>query len=87
MALGALGMGAAALILGTGGAGFVVASVGGAFSMNETCPACGGRPLAAHESCPVNGETLGAGLGRIELLASDELPLQEQIRNTNHDCP
>ena len=27
------------------GAGFVTASVGGAFSMNETCPACGGRQL------------------------------------------
>jgi molecular chaperone DnaJ len=27
------------------GAGFVVVSTGGAFSMNETCPACGGRQL------------------------------------------
>ena len=34
------------------GAGFVVASVGGAFSMNETCPACGGRQLVYDESCP-----------------------------------
>ena len=34
------------------GAGFIVASVGGAFSMNETCPACGGRQLVYDEACP-----------------------------------
>ena len=34
------------------GAGFVVGSVGGAFSMNETCPACGGRQLVYDEPCP-----------------------------------
>ncbi|MCW2792829.1 MAG: chaperone protein DnaJ [Nocardioides sp.] len=34
------------------GAGYVVASVGGAFSMNETCPACGGRQLVYDEPCP-----------------------------------
>ncbi len=34
------------------GAGFVTASVGGAFSMNETCPACGGRQLVYDEACP-----------------------------------
>ena len=34
------------------GAGFIVASVGGAFSMNETCPACGGRQLVYDEPCP-----------------------------------
>ena len=34
------------------GAGFVVASVGGAFSMNETCPACAGRQLVYDEPCP-----------------------------------
>ena len=34
------------------GAGFVVASVGGAFTMNETCPACGGRQLVYDEPCP-----------------------------------
>src|SRR5690349_13013288 len=34
------------------GAGFVVSSVGGAFSMNETCPACGGRQLVYDEPCP-----------------------------------
>jgi molecular chaperone DnaJ len=34
------------------GAGYVVASVGGAFSMNETCPRCGGRQLVYDEPCP-----------------------------------
>ena len=34
------------------GAGFVVASAGGAFSINETCPVCGGRQLVYDESCP-----------------------------------
>ena len=34
------------------GAGFVVASIGGAFSINETCPACGGRQLVYDEPCP-----------------------------------
>ncbi|MGZ4464614.1 MAG: molecular chaperone DnaJ [Nocardioides sp.] len=33
------------------GAGYVVSSVGGAFSMNETCPACGGRQLVYDEPC------------------------------------
>jgi len=34
------------------GAGFVVSTVGGAFSLNETCPACGGRQLVYDEPCP-----------------------------------
>ena len=34
------------------GAGFVVAGTGGAFSINETCPACGGRQLVYDEACP-----------------------------------
>lgn len=34
------------------GAGFVVVSAGGGFSMNETCPACGGRQLVYDEACP-----------------------------------
>jgi molecular chaperone DnaJ len=42
------------------GAGFVVSSVGGAFSMNETCPACGGRQLVYDEPCPT---CHGTGLG------------------------
>ncbi|MEJ7832509.1 MAG: molecular chaperone DnaJ [Nocardioides sp.] len=45
------------------GAGYVVASVGGAFSMNETCPGCGGRQLIYNEKCPTcqgNGRGLSA---------------------------
>jgi molecular chaperone DnaJ len=45
------------------GAGFVTASVGGAFSMNETCPACGGRQLVYDEPCPTcrgNGRGMSA---------------------------
>lgn len=34
------------------GAGYVVAGVGGAFSINETCPACGGRQMVYDEACP-----------------------------------
>jgi molecular chaperone DnaJ len=35
------------------GAGFVVSGVGGAFSLNETCPTCRGRQLVYDEPCPV----------------------------------
>ena len=35
------------------GAGYVVSSQGGAFTMNETCPTCGGRQLVYDEPCPV----------------------------------
>ncbi|HEY0904435.1 MAG TPA: molecular chaperone DnaJ [Marmoricola sp.] len=34
------------------GAGMVVGSVGGAFSLNETCPECHGRQLIYDEACP-----------------------------------
>ena len=34
------------------GAGYVTASMGGAFSMNETCPACAGRQLVYAEPRP-----------------------------------
>ncbi len=34
------------------GAGFVTSSVGGAFSMNETCPRCRGNQLVYDEACP-----------------------------------
>ncbi|MEO5652854.1 MAG: DnaJ domain-containing protein, partial [Marmoricola sp.] len=34
------------------GAGVVVSSVGGGFSMNETCPECHGRQLVYDEACP-----------------------------------
>lgn len=35
------------------GTGMTTASVGGAFSMNETCRRCGGRQLVYDEPCPV----------------------------------
>jgi len=34
------------------GAGYVVGNEGGAFSLNETCPACHGRQLVYDEACP-----------------------------------
>ena len=34
------------------GSGYVVAGVGGAFSLNETCPSCGGRQMVYDEPCP-----------------------------------
>jgi molecular chaperone DnaJ len=34
------------------GTGMVAASMGGAFTMNETCPQCGGRQLIYDEACP-----------------------------------
>jgi molecular chaperone DnaJ len=45
------------------GAGFIVNTVGGAFSLNETCPQCGGRQLVYDEPCPTchgNGRGLSA---------------------------
>jgi molecular chaperone DnaJ len=42
------------------GAGFIVSGVGGAFSLNETCPTCRGRQLVYDEPCPV---CLGSGRG------------------------
>jgi len=34
------------------GAGFIVNSAGGGFSLQETCPRCGGRQLVYDEPCP-----------------------------------
>src|SRR3954453_5051572 len=34
------------------GAGFVLGNAGGGFSINETCPMCGGRQLVYDEACP-----------------------------------
>ncbi len=49
------------------GTGFVVASVGGAFSMNETCPACGGRQLVYDEACPTcHGSGQGSAVRTIQ---------------------
>lgn len=43
------------------GSGYVVAGLGGAFSMNEPCPACGGRQLVYDEPCPT---CHGSGRGK-----------------------
>ncbi len=49
------------------GAGFVVSTVGGAFSMNETCPMCGGRQLVYDELCPTcNGNGRGRSARTIQ---------------------
>ncbi|MBM9458524.1 molecular chaperone DnaJ [Nocardioides sp. zg-536] len=53
------------------GTGFVTASVGGAFSMNETCPACGGRQLVYDEPCPT---CHGSGRGRSTRKIQAKLP-------------
>ncbi|NYG59116.1 molecular chaperone DnaJ [Nocardioides daedukensis] len=42
------------------GAGMVASTSGGAFTLNETCPACGGRQLVYDEPCPT---CLGSGRG------------------------
>ena len=49
------------------GAGYVVAGVGGAFSMNETCPSCGGRQLVYDDPCPAcRGSGRGASTRTIQ---------------------
>lgn len=53
------------------GSGFVVASVGGAFSMNQTCPACGGRQLVYDEACPT---CHGTGRGRSARTIQAKIP-------------
>ena len=49
----------------------MVASVGGAFSMNETCPACGGRQLVYDEACPT---CQGSGRGVSSRTVSARIP-------------
>ncbi|WP_203336427.1 molecular chaperone DnaJ [Nocardioides limicola] len=53
------------------GAGFVVASMGGAFNLNETCPSCGGRQLVYDEPCPT---CLGSGRGRSDRKVQARIP-------------
>ncbi|WP_121254517.1 molecular chaperone DnaJ [Nocardioides ferulae] len=53
------------------GNGFVVASVGGAFTMNEPCPACGGRQLVYDEPCPT---CQGSGRGTSARTISARIP-------------
>jgi len=43
------------------GAGMVISNLGGAFSMNETCPECHGRQLVYDQPCPT---CHGSGRGR-----------------------
>ncbi|WP_235736207.1 molecular chaperone DnaJ [Nocardioides alcanivorans] len=43
------------------GSGMVAASAGGAFTLNETCPSCGGRQLVYDEPCPT---CFGSGRGQ-----------------------
>ncbi len=53
------------------GSGMVVSSVGGAFSMNETCPTCHGRQLIYSEPCPV---CHGSGRGRSSRTITARIP-------------
>ena len=47
------------------------ASVGGAFTMNETCPACGGRGLVVDDPCPT---CHGSGRGLSNRTISTRIP-------------
>jgi len=53
------------------GAGVVVSSVGGGFSMNETCPECHGRQLVYDDACPT---CHGSGRGLSSRTVSARLP-------------
>jgi len=53
------------------GAGFVVSTVGGAFSLNETCPRCGGRQLIYDEACPT---CHGSGHGKSSRTIQARIP-------------
>ncbi|MGZ8737750.1 MAG: molecular chaperone DnaJ [Nocardioides sp.] len=53
------------------GVGMRAASVGGAFTMNETCPACGGRGLVVDDPCPT---CHGSGRGLSNRTISTRIP-------------
>ncbi|GAA1923322.1 molecular chaperone DnaJ [Nocardioides lentus] len=53
------------------GAGYVSGRQGGAFSMTETCPACGGRQLVYDEPCPTCD---GSGRGRSNRTIQARIP-------------
>jgi molecular chaperone DnaJ len=53
------------------GAGMVINSVGGGFSMNETCPECHGRQLVYDEACPT---CHGSGRGQSNRTISARIP-------------
>jgi molecular chaperone DnaJ len=53
------------------GAGMRVASVGGAFTMNETCPTCRGRGMVVDDPCPT---CHGSGRGMSQRTISARIP-------------
>jgi molecular chaperone DnaJ len=53
------------------GAGVVISSVGGGFSMNETCPECHGRQLVYDDACPT---CHGSGRGLSSRTISARIP-------------
>jgi molecular chaperone DnaJ len=53
------------------GVGMRAASVGGAFTLNETCPACGGRGLVVDDPCPT---CKGSGRGFSNRTISARIP-------------
>lgn len=53
------------------GSGMVVSSVGGAFSMNETCPVCHGRQLLYDDNCPT---CHGSGRGTSDKTVQARIP-------------
>lgn len=53
------------------GAGAVAATVGGGFSMNETCPECHGRQLVYDEACPT---CHGSGRGQSSRTVRARIP-------------
>ena len=53
------------------GVGMRAASVGGAFTMNETCPTCGGRGLVVDDPCPT---CHGSGRGMSNRTISARIP-------------
>jgi molecular chaperone DnaJ len=56
---------------GCEGVGMRAASVGGAFTMNETCPSCGGRGLVVDDPCPT---CHGSGRGLSNRTISTRIP-------------
>jgi len=63
------------------GVGMVAASMGGAFTMNETCPVCRGRGLVVEEACPT---CRGSGRGMSNRTIQARIPAgvknRQQIR-------
>jgi molecular chaperone DnaJ len=53
------------------GSGMVVSSVGGAFSLNQTCPVCHGRQLVYDEACPT---CHGSGRGTSDRTIQARIP-------------